>query len=132
MKKNNLCIGKRAIEIVKKYEKKCGRTIIDVQYNKNFKGFDLISISKNKKSIRTIEVKGTKDKYGIPDLYESEVTRNKKLIANYLYVVSFFSKKPKLYVIPSQVISPEDLRIATYFKVCSNFKTKRMKKYLVN
>ena len=117
------------------YEKNKGYDVVDVQNNSKFKGYDLIVFSKNKQDIKTIEVKGTeKEQNTIPLLYDTEVTRNKKLVATHLYIVKFdkVRKIPKeLFIIPASEIAPEDLTEMRHFAVCSNFKTQRMNNYKV-
>lgn len=130
---NENSLSRKAVRFVAKYERKLGNTVIDVQSDKNFKGFDLISISKNKKDIKTIEVKGTTHKNGIPDCFETEFSRTKKLIATHMYVVSYVNvSKPVLYAIPSSAFKQEHLKEVIHYKISSNFKTKELPKYLVN
>ena len=125
-------ISKKAIKFVKEYEKRGGRKIIDVQTKSSFKGFDLISIGR-KGDIRFIEVKGTKKERAIPDLFETEVTIRRRLVATHLYVVSFKNpKKPVLYMIPTKEIKPDDLEETRRYRVKSNFRTKKMDKFKVD
>lgn len=42
-------VSKKAIDFVMQYEVKQGRNVVDVQTNKNFRGFDIFSFSKDKK-----------------------------------------------------------------------------------
>lgn len=129
---NERNVSKKAIFFVERYERKQGREVINVQHNQAFKGFDLISISKNKKDIRTIEVKGTIKEKGIPDCFETEFTRNKKLIATHMYVVSYINlEKPILYIIPASVFKPEHLKETLHYRISSNFKTKILPKFKV-
>lgn len=125
-------VSKKAIDFVVQYEIKQGRNVLDVQTNKNFRGFDIFSFSKDKKEIRTIEVKGTTRKNGIPDCFETEFTRNKKLIATHMYVVNFVNlEKPDLYIIPSSAFKPEHLKETIHYKISSTFKTKILPKYKI-
>jgi len=113
------------------YEKKQGRHVMDVQSNGKFRGFDVFSFSKDKKDIRTIEVKGTAGS-GIPDCFETEFTRSKKLIATHMYVVCFQNiKKPTLYVIPASAFKPEHLKETMHYKISSTFITKVLPKHKV-
>lgn len=53
-------IEDRAVDIAKRYEKKNHRQVVDFQRGKKgFRGFDLLSFSKDRKDVRSIEVKGT-------------------------------------------------------------------------
>lgn len=116
-------ISKSAIQFVKLYEERAGRRVIDVQTNGKFKGFDLFSFSReNEEDIRTIEVKGTKSANGIPDCYETEFTKNKRLIATHMYVVSFYDpQKPILYKIPANAFKPEHLKEVIHYKIGTAF-----------
>lgn len=129
---NNDSISRRAVQFVLNYEINQGRTVVDVQSDKQFRGFDIFSFSKDKKDIRTIEVKGTERKNGIPDCFETEFTREKKLIATHMYVVNFCNPDNiALYVIPASAFKPEHLRTIMHYKISSSFKTKILPKYIV-
>ncbi len=126
---NEDSISRKAVSYVIEYEKKQGRHTLDVQSNGKFRGFDVFSFSKDKKDIRTIEVKGTAGK-GIPDCFETEFTRNKKLIATHMYVVCFINpKKPILYTIPASAFLHEHLKETIHYKISSTFITKILPKY---
>jgi len=125
-----MSISDKAVKFVINYEVKQSRKAVEVSTNANFKGFDLISIGKGN-DIKTIEIKGTTGK-GIPDAFETEFTRNKRLIATHLYVVYFENDKPKkLYIIPNSVIKPEHLKEVIHYKFSSTFKTKIMPEFEV-
>ncbi|NCD01267.1 DUF3883 domain-containing protein [bacterium] len=129
---NDDSISRKAVKFVLDYEMQQGRTVVDVQSNKQFRGFDVFSFSKDKKDIRTIEVKGTERKNGIPDCFETEFTREKRLIATYMYVVNFSNpQKIILYVIPASAFKPEYLKTTTHYKISSTFRTKILPKYRV-
>ena len=130
---NEESISRKAVRFVVKYEKKQGREALDMQTDPKFKGFDILSFSEDKKDIRAIEVKGTQTK-GIPDMFETEVTRNKKLIATHLYVVRFDKNKnvERFFIIPSFAVKSEDLTETRSYRISSNFKTQRMKEYEVS
>jgi len=125
-------ISRKAVNFVLDYEKNRGNEVVDVQTRGEFRGFDLFSFSNDKIDIRTIEVKGTQ-KDGIPDMFETEVTRNRKLIATHLYVVKFDEQKNpvKLFIIPALEIKPEDISETRHYRISSNFKTQRMKNFEV-
>jgi hypothetical protein len=61
-------------------------------------GFDLLAMKGD--DLRFIEVKGTAKPFAIPDMAETEFTRNLTLIATHLYVVGNVRENPKLYIIP--------------------------------
>ena len=125
-------ISKQAVEYVIDYEEKLGRNVVDVQSNRNFRGFDLFSFSKkDKNDIKTIEVKGTNSSTGIPDCFETEFTRSKKLIATHMYVVSFANlRNPVLYIIPANAFKPEHLSEVVHYKICREF-TNKLEQYKV-
>lgn len=131
---NEESISRRAVSFVINYEQGNGRECVDVQSKGQFKGFDLFSFLPNKEDIRTIEVKGTQSN-GIPDMFETEVTRNKKLIATHLYVVKFDKNKNpiNLFIIPAKEFKADDLSEGTYYTVKSNFYTRndKLKKFEV-
>ena len=120
--------SRKAVKIVLEYEIKQGREPIDMQTNSKFKGFDVLSFSKDKTDIRVIEVKGTAVKgWGIPDLYENELTRTKKLVATHLYLVKFNPETKefeKLFIIPSGEFKSDDFDSHLQFSVKSNFYTR--------
>lgn len=63
-------------------------------------GYDLLAMKGNE--IRFIEVKGTEKEFGIPNMPDTEFTRNRTLIATHLCIVGNLkqkNKKPVLYVI---------------------------------
>ncbi len=129
---NEDSVSRKAVRFVMDYEKNHDRNVVDVQTNKNFRGFDIFSFSEDKKDIRTIEVKGTERKNGIPDCFETEFTRQKKLIATHMYVVNYSNPElPILYIIPASAFKPEHLRSTTHYKVSSSFKTKILPRYKV-
>ncbi len=129
---NDDSVSRKAVRFVLDYETQQGRTVVDVQSDKQFRGFDVFSFSKDKKDIRTIEVKGTERKNGIPDCFETEFTKEKRLIATHMYVVNFSNpNKTVLYAIPAAAFKPEYLRTTMHYKISSSFKTKILPKYQV-
>ena len=124
-------IDKRAVKIAMEYEKKNGREPLDTQTNAKFKGFDILSFSNDKKDIRVIEVKGTAVKnWGIPDLFENELTRSGKLVATHLYLVKFNQETKefeKLFIIPASKLSLEDFQQFRSYRIKSNFYTRHNK-----
>lgn len=129
---NENSIARKAVKLVLDYEKKHGRTVVDVQSDRKFRGFDIFSFSKDKKDIRTIEVKGTAGD-GIPDCFETEFTRDKRLIATHMYVVSYKNiNKPTLYIIPASAFKPEHLKTTMHYRISAPFKTRILPKYKVS
>jgi len=102
MNKTEVEAMKRAMQ----YEKDAGRYPVKAtdKNNPEHRGIDIIS-SINGQVIRRIEVKGTSKDEGIPDAFETELDDNKKLVADYLYVV-INADKPnhRLIVIPKEEV----------------------------
>lgn len=124
-------ISRKAVSFVLWYEHTQKRECVDMQTKSGFKGFDILSFSKGKeedKEVRAIEVKGTTSKDKIPDLFETEVSRSKKLIATHLYLVVFGngSKKDptKLFIIPANAFKSEDFYETKHYRIKSNFYTR--------
>lgn len=129
---NEDSVSRKAVRFVKEYEESRGMHVIDTQGRGEFKGFDIISISSDKNDVRTIEVKGTTRKNGIPDCFETEFSRHKKLIATHMYVVNYLNpEQVSLYIIPASAFKPEHLRETIHYKISSGFKTREMPKYKV-
>lgn len=119
-------IEDRAVDIAKQHEKRHNRTVVDFQRGKkDFRGFDLLSFSKDKKDVRSIEVKGTQiNKTGnihIPILFDTGFTRNKKLVATHLYVAVFkfgrTAKFVKLLVFKVSEIKPEYVNEERHYRI---------------
>jgi len=64
-------------------------------------GFDLLAMKGDE--IRFIEVKGTAKPFAIPDMAETEFTRNLTLIATHLYIVGNVKEDPRLTIYPDDV-----------------------------
>ncbi|MGH7206998.1 MAG: protein NO VEIN domain-containing protein [Nitrospiraceae bacterium] len=87
----------RAIALVVNYERRQGQ---EVNTAKRGTGYDLLSWGP--KGRKSIEVKGTKKDFAIPDLTSTEFSdeHGTKLKATHLYVVgNVMSRKPQLYII---------------------------------
>jgi hypothetical protein len=63
-----------------------------------------------------VEVKGNAEDRGIPDTRTSEFDSDKRLKANFLYLVAYAKEsRKKVYIIPRGEIKPENLRpLGTY------------------
>lgn len=127
-------ISRKAVSYVIWYEHGQNRECVDMQTKSGFKGFDVLSFSKeegDKKEVRAIEVKGTTSKDRIPDLFETEVSRSGKLIATHLYLVVFGNGKKddptKLFIIPANAFKSEDFYETRHYRVKSNFYTRHDK-----
>ncbi len=122
-------ISRKAVSFVINYEEGKRRECVDLQTKAEFKGFDVLSFSEDKKEIRAIEVKGTKSDSKIPDLFETEVTINGKLIATHLYLVVFNNKvEPiKLFIISAKEFNSEDFSETRRYRIKSNFYTRNNK-----
>ncbi len=116
-------LTEKGIKYVLNYEKEQKRKPIDVSKNKNFVGFDIISIDPKKNDHRLIEVKATETEKGIPDAYANEFTRNLKFVATHLYVVKFKGNKSTLYIIPKKEIDKYEHKIFPHVRFNHKLKT---------
>jgi len=99
-------IEQRAIAAATLYLTNRGYAVEDVSKKREHRGYDLIA-EQNGASLK-IEVKGCSRLWGIPDPYLTEFDANRKLIADFLYVVYFIDgEKPTLCTIPRDSIKPE-------------------------
>ena len=134
---NENSISNRAVRRVMEYEAEQNREPIDMQTNAKFKGFDILSFSKDKKEIRAIEVKGTAVvNWGIPQLFDTEITKDGKLVATHLYLVKFnpnTKEFEKLFIIPASSFLSEDFKEIRAYRIKSNFYTRsdKLKKFEV-
>lgn len=125
-------VENRAIEFVLEYEKSKSREPEDVSRGRLFHGFDIISRNNTGEIVRLIEVKGSTKKQSIPDAYETEFSRDLKLIATHLYLVGSIEKEPILYIIPREKIKKEHLKPKLGFRFSSTFQTKILPKCIVS
>ena len=125
-------IDKKAVKFVLDYEKERGWKPIDVSRNRSIIGYDILSMHGDE--LRTIEVKGTRKEYAIPDAAETEFTRNLTLIATHLYIVGNMDNqnaKRILYIIPRNDIKREHLAIKQTIHFRSALQKQLPKKYKV-
>ncbi|SRR5712691_12543323 len=126
-----MSIEKRAMEFVQRYlEKRC-RQVENVSNNPHHPGYDFIA--RNGKKRLKIEVKGCRRRWGIPDLYFTEVAKSpKRLVADYLYVVYFIGRKsPRLCKIPREAIKSEFFIPKRAYRISGRFKNERMLGHLM-
>ncbi len=72
-----------------------------------------------------IEVKGCSRPWGIPDPYITEFDDERRLIADFLYVVYMLEgEEPKLCVIPRDALNPDDIVPKFGYRIASRFKKK--------
>ena len=111
----------KAIRAAKTYLKNRGYSVADVSKDRRHKGYDLLA-RKDRKTLK-IEVKGCSRPWGIPDPYVTEFDKEKRLVADFLYVVYFIGRKePKLCVIPREAIKPEYVAPKLGYRISSKFK----------
>jgi len=126
-------IEEKAVDFVLDFEKKrTGCDPIDVSRKRSIIGYDVLSMDKNSKIDRTIEVKGTRKGYAIPDAAETEFTRNLTLIATHLYVIGNLdnpNSNPILYIIPRKDMKKEYLSIKRTIHFSTTFQKLLPKNY---
>jgi hypothetical protein len=132
VKRPKMSIEKRAIEFVQRYLEKRWRQVENVAYKRHHPGYDFIATN-DKKRIR-IEVKGCSRRWGIPDLYFTEVAKSPKcLVADYLYVVYFIGREsPRLCKIPRKAIKSEFFIPKMAYRISGRFKNERMLSHLMD
>ncbi len=127
---DSMSVAKKAVSQVLKYEITRGWNPKDVSGNRTFIGYDIVSLGPEGET-RLIEVKGTRKKHGIPDMTETEFTRNLTMIATHLYIVGNINSEPLLYIIPRKDLKPEYLRTKISYNVKSGFQKLLPDKYFV-
>src|ERR1019366_9176380 len=89
-----------AITVATEYLQKQGYEVENVSRGKRrdleHRGYDLVARKPNEEMVK-IEVKGCTRPWGIPDQFETEFDSNRRLVADFLYVVYFLGEDlPKL------------------------------------
>ncbi len=94
------------MSVAKAYLNARGYSVEDVSTIPEHKGYDLIA-RKDAETLR-IEVKGCTRPWGIPDPYVTEFDEERRLVADYLYVVRFVRPRtPHLSVIPREILTAD-------------------------
>jgi hypothetical protein len=89
-------------------------------------GYDFIARKGNKRL--NIEVKGCSRRWGIPDLYHTEVAKSPKrlvLVAHELWVVYFDRRSPQLCKIPRQAIKSKFFFLKKSYRISGKFKNEQ-------
>jgi len=99
--------------------------------NSEHRGYDLVARKPGEPPVR-IEVKGCTRPWGIPDPYVTEFDSDRRLVADFLYVVYFIDKEPpQLCAIPRDALKPEDIVPKFGYRISSRFKNKKsLERYL--
>jgi len=108
-----------------------GYKVDNVTRNRRHKGYDLLALRTHEEL--KIEVKGCTRPWGIPDLFFTEFDAERRLIADYLYVVYFLDgMAPQLCVIPRDAIDPSMVTPKQGWRIRSTFKKEAvMAKFMV-
>ena len=116
-------IEHKAIEIAKDRLISRGYSVQDVSHVRGHNGYDLLA--KKPGEILKIEVKACSREWQIPDPYVTEFDADRRLVADYLYVVYFIGDEPpKLCAIPRDAINPDFIKRRIGFRISSKFKKK--------
>jgi len=95
--------------------------VTDVARRPDHKGYDLLA-ERDGQKLR-IEVKGCTRKWGIPDLFSTEFDAERRLVADYLYVVYFLGDQPpSLCIIPRDAITPDMVQLKQGYRISGRFK----------
>ncbi len=114
-------IEQDAMRPAETYLKNRGWCVEDVSKNRRHKGYDFLARKGHKKV--KIEVKECSRPWGIRDPYSTEFDEQKRLVADYLYVVYFIeNERPRLCIIPRDAIKREDLTTKVSYCISSRFK----------
>jgi len=119
----------KAITLVTEYLRKQGYEVENVsrgkRRNSEHRVYDLIATKPGEGPVR-IEVKGSTREWGIPDPYVTEFDSERRLVADFLYVVYFLDgEPPTLCAIPRDAFKPEDIRPKSAYRISSRFKNKK-------
>ena len=118
-----LSIEKRAIAFAKKYYESLGYQVEVVSHNRTHKGYDFFA-TRNTDSLK-IEVKGSKNLWGIPDPYETEFDEHMQLVADELCMVYFVGdESPMVCVIPRAAIPPTEVTRRVGYRISGRVKNK--------
>ncbi len=114
-------IEQKAIAAATRYLTNRGYAVEDVSKKREHRGYDLIAVESGV-SLK-IEVKGCSHLWGIPDPYVTEFDVNRKLVADFLFVIYFIDrKKPAVCIIPRDAIKPEFVLPKQSYRVSTRFK----------
>ncbi|MCZ6904247.1 MAG: DUF3883 domain-containing protein [Acidobacteria bacterium] len=114
-------VEKKAMALAESYLKNRGWCVEDVSRKRRHKGYDFLA-RKGRKKVK-IEVKGCSHPWGDPRPHSTEFDEQKRLVADYLYVVYFIeNERPKLVVIPRDAIKREYLTTKFSYCISSRFK----------
>lgn len=121
-----------AMTFVTHYLRRQGYDVRDVSGDRSFRGFDLLATRDG--VVVRIEVKGCTRPWGIPDPYHTEFDEDRRLVADFLYVVYFLAEEstPKLCIIPREAIDPMMVTERRGYRISGRFtKASVLEKFLV-
>jgi hypothetical protein len=106
-------VQEQAISAVEDYLERKDYTVEDIRHSKQkepqHRGYTLVA-SKAGGSPITINVKGTTKMWGIPDVYVTEFDDDRRLVADYLYVVFILkNQSPRICAIPRDALKSDDI-----------------------
>lgn len=126
-----------AIAFVSAYLQKQGYETENVSRGKRSSsqhhGYDIVAKKLGANPVK-IEVKGCTRPWGIPDPYVTEFDSERRLVADFLYVVYFINQEaPKLCAIPRDAFKPEHIVPKVSYRISSRFKNKKtLEPYLLS
>ncbi len=113
------------MELAKRYLTSQGYDVEDVSRKRAHKGYDLVARRANE--TRKIEVKGCTRRWGIPDPYVTEFDSEKRLVADFLYVVYIIDgEEPTLCEIPREALKPDHVVPKQGYRIRSTFKKEKV------
>lgn len=125
-------VERGAVALAIRYLEHQGYEVDDVSRTRGHNGYDLLA--RRAEDEIKVEVKGCTREWGIPDPYETEFDEERRLVADFLYVVYFLDgARPQLCVIPRNAIDPELVKPKSGYRISGRFKKESvLSKFMVS
>ena len=118
-------VEREAMVYAQRFLKHKGYKVTDVARTPGHNGYDLLAEREGEKL--RIEVKGCTREWGIPDPFFTEFDADRRLVADYLYVVYFLGQEPpRLCIIPRDAIDPDMVQLKQGYRISGRFKKATM------
>ena len=114
-------VEQRAVWFVTEFLTREGFTVTNVTRNRAHRGYDIVAARPGEEV--KIEVKGCTKEWEIPDPYFTEFDSERRLVADFLYVVYFIgSEPPRLCAIPREAIDPSAVTPRQGYRISGRLK----------
>lgn len=123
-------VENKALRVVTQHLRLQGYDVDDVSRNAAHKGYDLVA--RRSDELLRVEVKGCTVAWGIPDPYWTEFDEERRLVADFLYVVYFVPDEDvQLCAIPRAALDPSMVAPRQGYRISGRFKKAAvMKRFL--